>query len=772
MYAILRQAKANVRSHKLQSALILVILLAAATLLTVALSTLHVAQGAYDRLFERTHGAHLWLDLDPKRVMSTEADQILKSLPGVEATTGVMPTLWAVLMAGDERLGNELLREWPPEASTVGRPWLVTGRAPEWGERAIVLDRNAAAWHDIEVGQPVKVLTPAGWHSLTVVGLSVNSEFCPYPNCSPPRHFLAPGMMTALGLLPSPMPDLETWMVGLRLDHPEDWETVLHAAEERLPAESVTDWSIWTSTRRSADASIDEQRVLLLTFSIVAGLAAGFLIASTIGESVRGQTRQIGMLKAVGFTRRQLALVYLGTYLGLALVASLVGLGMGGLAASLILRDLAAKFGETLARPPLWIGLAVPASILLVTALFVLWPVRRAVQMDAVQAIRNGAERLRRRAARLPRTWPSVALAVSDVLSHPLRSLLTALGLGMAALTMIAAVTFTATVQDFVSEPGLYGFDGDLFVYPSYYMPDAEARRLIAEQPGVLAHYSTRWGKFQLQGEDEVYNLRFREGDLAAFQFPIVEGRMFRGPDEALLGYGLARQQNLHPGDEIAIVLEGQPVRLRAVGIYREPNNLGQMLMLSMEAGRRIRPDLEAGSYVLKVQPGVEARAVAAALRAASGDQLEVMTAGQAGVSGDVLAIKSVMAQLSLVLAGIAAVGILNSMWLSVQERRRVFGMLKAVGMTPGQVRLSVLAAAISLALVGYVVGVLVGFPGISLLMDTVARSQGFGPLRPPLDGLGLALILPAVVVLAIIGAFIPAYRASRVSVVDSLRYE
>jgi putative ABC transport system permease protein len=130
------------------------------------------------------------------------------------------------------------------------------------------------------------------------------------------------------------------------------------------------------------------------------------------------------------------------------------------------------------------------------------------------------------------------------------------------------------------------------------------------------------------------------------------------------------------------------------------------------------------------------------------------------------------MVQLSLVLAGIAAVGTLGSVWLSVQERRREFGMLKAVGMTPHQVTLSVLVAAAGLAVVGYVVGFLVGLPGISLLIDTIARSQGFGPLRPPLDGLGLALILPAIVVVAVVGALIPAYRAGQVSVVDTLRYE
>jgi hypothetical protein len=146
----------------------------------------------------------------------------------------------------DHPLADQMLREWPDAASTVSRPRLVAGRPPEPGEQAIVLDRNVAAWHGIEVGQVVDVLTPDVQHPLTVVGLGVNSEFCPYPNCNPPRHFLAPGTMMHLGLLPSPVSGLETWMVGLRLQEPEKWLAALHAVEGRRPPRSTlsraTNW--------------------------------------------------------------------------------------------------------------------------------------------------------------------------------------------------------------------------------------------------------------------------------------------------------------------------------------------------------------------------------------------------------------------------------------------------------------------------------------------------------------------------------------------------
>jgi hypothetical protein len=97
MYTILRQVKANLRSHRLQSALILVTLFAATTLLTVALGTFRTAQGCYDRLFERVHGAHLWLELDPELVTAEVAEGTVADLPGVEATTGATSYLFARL---------------------------------------------------------------------------------------------------------------------------------------------------------------------------------------------------------------------------------------------------------------------------------------------------------------------------------------------------------------------------------------------------------------------------------------------------------------------------------------------------------------------------------------------------------------------------------------------------------------------------------------------------------------------------------------------------
>ena len=74
MGAIIRQVKANLRTHKLQAGLILLALCAATTLLTISLSTLYIARGAYDRLFERTRSAHIWLYLSPEFITEQQVE--------------------------------------------------------------------------------------------------------------------------------------------------------------------------------------------------------------------------------------------------------------------------------------------------------------------------------------------------------------------------------------------------------------------------------------------------------------------------------------------------------------------------------------------------------------------------------------------------------------------------------------------------------------------------------------------------------------------------
>ncbi|MCJ7522346.1 MAG: FtsX-like permease family protein, partial [Dehalococcoidia bacterium] len=122
-----------------------------------------------------------------------------------------------------------------------------------------------------------------------------------------------------------------------------------------------------------------------------------------------------------------------------------------------------------------------------------------------------------------------------------------------------------------------------------------------------------------------------------------------------------------------------------------------------------------------------------------------------------------------LVLAGITLVvgslGVVNTMMSSVYERIRDIGIMKAVGASRSQILKMFLYEALIIGLIGgilgYVVGTLLSYVIGPLIFDDLAVSYALQYLAP---ALGLAILV------AVAASVFPAYRASKVSVADSLR--
>jgi putative ABC transport system permease protein len=773
MRAILKQAIANVSNRKLQIVLVLITLTAAATLLTLALTAVHSTQGAYQRLFERTKGAHLWLNLNPALTTKGQINRVLADLPGVEATTPIMYTISGTLFLGETRLGGIQLREWPNDPMSVDQHILMEGRKPNPGEKkVIVLYRDTAKAYNTSVGDTINILTPSGRIPLTVIGLYLSSNICPATNCWPPVNYLYADAFHDLGLSTSSTPKTGLYEVGLRLSDPEDLLEVLDEVEEGLSLEAISLWYSWENLQATADGATGQMKTLLLTFSIVAGLAGLLLMSNTISGAIRSQLRQIGLLKTVGFTNPQLRWIYTIESILLSLVSSIFGLILGGFSSTLVLRFIAQIFGEERILPPLWVILVVPCCAVILAMIATLLPARRAERQSAVDAIRFGPERPRGRKMHFISRFTTLMLGLSESFSYPLRSLLTGLGIGMAVFTLTAALILNHTFDALTSDPKLIGFDEDLYVYRTPFISDEEIRHWIETHPEILAYYFERWGKFRFEGEEKVYYARFREGDLSSFTFPMIEGVMFEHDNEAVVGYGHARERGIKVGDEIAITIEGERMNFEVSGIYRENSNNGRMLILPLNALRKVLPDLEVYTYNVKLSPEADPKIIAADLTADTNDLTEVMIPFTGGLSQDLIMAKKVMLGLSVIMSIIASLGILSSLWMSVQERQRLFGMLKAVGMTPREISISVITGALSIALGTVILGVPVSVVGVRVLIDIVAQRVGFGPLQAPVDMLSLAFILPAIALIAILGALIPAGRAARISVVDMLRYE
>jgi putative ABC transport system permease protein len=113
--------------------------------------------------------------------------------------------------------------------------------------------------------------------------------------------------------------------------------------------------------------------------------------------------------------------------------------------------------------------------------------------------------------------------------------------------------------------------------------------------------------------------------------------------------------------------------------------------------------------------------------------------------------------------------GIAATMLMTVNERRREIGMLRSQGMSNAKIFLLVLAEAVFLGLVGYVVGVVAGLfllRSVTLLMSATGLNV---PFLVPWERIQFALLLA--IATAIVGVTYPSLRATRVNLIEVLRY-
>jgi putative ABC transport system permease protein len=113
-----------------------------------------------------------------------------------------------------------------------------------------------------------------------------------------------------------------------------------------------------------------------------------------------------------------------------------------------------------------------------------------------------------------------------------------------------------------------------------------------------------------------------------------------------------------------------------------------------------------------------------------------------------------------------AAIGLMNIMMVSVTERTREIGIRKALGATPLRIRQQFLIEAIVICILGGILGVFLGI-GIG---NIVANAIGPGGFLIPWIWILVAFVICVIVGLA--SGYFPAYKASKLDPIESLRYE
>ena len=514
--------------------------------------------------------------------------------------------------------------------------------------------------------------------------------------------------------------------------------------------------------------------------AFIAILIGAVGMMNTVLMSVFERTREIGVLRSLGWRRGRVLGLIIGESLALSLIGGLTGTALG-VAAVRALGSSPATGGLLQGRfsPGLFIQALVIALIL--GALGGFYPAWRASQLTPLEALRyeGGLAGSGKKGDKGNKGWTlpfgveKLPMTARNLFRRRTRTLLTMVGIGISVAVIVA---LQGIVDGFVAQfETMMGGNGqaDLMAVEAdisdmeYSSIDERVGKKLVTVPGVKYVSGTVFGFLSDPQMTFLIIWGYHPGEYAIRQFKIVEGEGLSANRQIILGKTAAETMDKKVGQTIKIL----DSNFRIVGIYETGTGFLDMsgVISLREAQRLFKKPRQVGWYTIKLEDPKEADQMIAYLEANLPEISVSKTSELAEALPDFKTTQTMETAISVLAILVGGIGMMNTVFMSVFERTREIGTLRALGWRKRRVLGLILRESLLLSLVSGVVGI-----GGGLLLGQVGTlAPGFGSLfqghfGPPLfiRALVMALVLGAV------AGLYPAWWASRLSPVEALRYE
>ncbi len=784
----------------------------------------------------------------------------VRAVPGVAAASGGISTRATLLTTGDKRLTKggapSLVSALQPprfESFTAAK-----GHLPR-GASEVAIDQSTAQREHLKLGQQIVIAGRAPARTYTIAGIAKFAGSESFGGTS--VALLVPAQAQYIA---DKQGQYDSINVAARPNlTPEELASRVRAA---LPSTLTVRTGAQEAANETAELEevLGSVRTFLLVFAYIALVVGAFIIFNTFSITVAQRTREFGLLRTLGASRRQLmrSVVEEGVLLGVG--GAVLGLFGGiGLAPALdgLFKALGADLpdnGTVLETRTVIISLAVG---IVVTVLAGLFPAMRATRVPPIAALREGVTipprslptrrmlivrfvmglivvlalggllghgvglvlvvvwvaraarlwvRLRREGERPPRRYrvvPALAGAIGLLVSwrgitghlarensvrQPGRTLVTALALtiGLALVTFISvlAASTKATIDNAVHR----SFAGNLIVDNTQgggSIPGAIAP-VVRALPGVGTVTAVAFTKGTVRNPAKPGDPVIEEaGRLTAIE-PESFGKMYKvsweqgsqatlaslGQEGTILAKKFASAHKLAVGQRLSVLTPtSRMVTLTVRGIAKEEvtgllSNLTISRSLASTAFGQREDGVDFITYAAGANEGQTRGAVDTLLRRsfpqARSQTAAEFTKEQANNVNKILLLVYVLLALSVL---VSLFGIVNTLILSIYERTHELGMLRAIGTSRRQIRQMIRYESVITALIGGILGLVIGVVGAVLVTELELSSAGYLLSVPVGTLIGLLI---AAAVIGLLSAQLPARRAAKLDVLSALANE
>jgi putative ABC transport system permease protein len=712
-------------------------------------------------------------------------------------------------------------------------------------KREVVLGENLAVEENIQVGDRIEVLTPYGRERLEVVGLIAregpgqtnNGSFGVIPYVTAQEIFDRGNEIDQLDIVPvNPNPDTD------------------ELAELRLSLQALlgSDYSVTYPSGQGERMTqmLQNYQIGLNFMSGIALFVGSFLIYNAFAMTVIERTREFGLLRTIGMTRRQvMGQVFIEAAL-LGFTGASLGVGFGILLAQGLTRFMELFLNQNLGvvqvtSTDVLLSLIVGVGVTFLAAGIPAWQAGRISAMEALRVRGKSKEGwiIRRgwilglvmlavsvvilvinpfsydvqfrlgsitvfglfsgatllipvtvgrweRVTRPVLKWiygSSGSLGSRNVQRSRLRTTLTvaALMVGVAMVIIVRGMTasFASDLRTWIRAY----LGGDIYVTSSMRLRSDLERRLKSVD-GVYAVAPLRYFEVEWQtpgGDHDL--LQFMAVDIDSytrvtnFVFSGEQVNQQRALEEVrneqavFISSVLAEKFGLSPGESISLKTRRGYREFRIAGVVVDFYNQGLVVQGGWDTMRRNFDINDANTLLVKVQPGSTIATIQNRIEALYGHRYNLTLESNESVRARALDLMEqafrmfdVMALVSIV---VGSLGVVNTLTMSVIERTREIGMLRAIGTTRGQIVRMVLAESGLMGVIGGILGIATGMILARILFLGMTTMSGYQlTFKLPLEGVLFSLVMALIV--SQLAAISPADRAAKVRILEAVHYE
>jgi len=483
--------------------------------------------------------------------------------------------------------------------------------------------------------------------------------------------------------------------------------------------------------------------------------------------SVMERTREIGTLRALGWSNRRVLWMILMESITVSFLGGLVGTVLGFVLLSSISKSTV-FFGVTSASLNPEILFQAFIVVLVLGLVGGLYPAWRAGRMLPVEALRYEAGSSGARVHRLP----VGSMAVQSLWQRSGRTLLT---MSVIGITVGSIVALESVLRSFTSQfSDMLGSTAEIMIRQSN-ISDTELSVIderIGEKLSAMREVKAVSGIFftavMLPEAQSFFILwGYAPSEFGIQRFRIVEGENLNNNHQIILGRFMANSMHQAVGDTIE--LSGS--RFKVVGIYESKmswEEVGGVITLRDVQSFSGRPR-KVMMYAVKLADPSQSEEIITSINQQFPEVYASLASDFVEQMPDMKTMDGLIGGISFISILIGGIGVLNTMLMAVFERTREIGVLRALGWRRRFVMAMILKESLLLGLLGGLAGVLIAFGMVYLIQQEPTMGAYIT------NTWDLAVFLRAgfiALVLGLLGGAYPAYRATRLQPLEALRYE